>query len=74
MAASAPREEPELTLVFKDGHTQNIRNYVLTPNDIIVMDDAASGRIPRIQLAELDLPATKRAAQRDGLDFSPPTR
>ena len=73
-AASAPlRNEPELTLIFKDGHTQNIRNYVLTPSEVIVMDDANSGRIPRISLSELNLPATEKAARQAGLDFLPPS-
>jgi hypothetical protein len=71
-ASTPPREEPKLTLIFKDGHTEDIRNYILTPRDVIVMDDAASGREPRISLSELNLPATEQAARRDGLDFSPP--
>lgn len=72
--ASTPQKgEPQLTLIFKDGHTLTIRNYMLTPSEIIVMDDAASGREPRIPLAELDLPATEKAAQQHGLDFSPPS-
>jgi hypothetical protein len=37
------------------------------------MDDAASGREPRISLSELDLPATEQAARQNGLDFSPPS-
>src|ERR1019366_4141961 len=64
--------EPQLTLIFRDGHTQTIRNYMLTPSTVIVMDQAASGREPRIPLSELNLPATERAAQQAGLDFSPP--
>lgn len=68
-----PRNEPQLTLIFKDGHTQTIRNYVLTPSEVIVMDDASSGRIPRISLSELNLPATEKAANQAGLDFSPPS-
>ena len=73
-AASTPqKDEPQLTLIFKDGHTLTIRNYMLTPSEIIVMDDAASGREPRIPLAELNLPATEKAAQQGGLDFSPPS-
>jgi hypothetical protein len=72
-AASMPaHDEPQLTLIFKDGHTQAIQNYVLTPRDVIVMDDAASGRVPRIALSDLNLPATEQAAREDGLDFSPP--
>jgi len=73
VASPPPQNEPKLTLIFKDGHTQAIRNYMLTRTDIIVMDDAASGREPRIPLAELNLPATEQAAKRDGLDFSPPS-
>ena len=67
-----PHDEPRLTLIFKDGHTQAIRNYVLTSHDVIVMDDAASGRVPRIALSDLNLPATEQTARKDGLDFSPP--
>lgn len=73
-AASTPLQyEPALALIFKDGHTQMIRNYVLTPRDIILMDNAASGRIPRIPLSDLNLPATQQAARKAGLDFSLPS-
>lgn len=72
--ASTPlQNQPQLTLIFKDGHTQAIQNYVLTPKDVIIMDDAASGRIPRIALSALNLPATEQAALQNGLDFSPPS-
>lgn len=72
--APAPRQnEPELTLIFKDGHTQAVRNYLLTSSELIDMDEAASGREPTIPLSELDLPATERAARQAGLDFSPPS-
>lgn len=64
--------EPGLTLIFQDGHTQTIRNYMMTPSTVIVMDQTASGRELRIPLSELDLPATERTAQQAGLDFSPP--
>jgi hypothetical protein len=72
-SASSPHIEPQLTLIFKDNHTQKIRNYVLTSKEVIVMDDADSGRIPRISLSDLNLPVTEQAAQRAGLDFSPPS-
>lgn len=73
-ASPAPvRPEPQLTLIFRDGHTQVIRNYMLTPSDVIVMDDAASGREPQIPLSDLNLPATEQAAHQAGLDFTPPT-
>ena len=72
-ASSPLRAQPELTLIFKDGHTQSIHNYMLTPRDVIVTDDAGLGRIPRIPLSDLNLPATEKAAQQAGLEFSPPS-
>jgi hypothetical protein len=71
--AAPPVSQPEITLIFQDGHTQTIRNYMLTPSAVIVMDQAASGREPSIPLSELNLPATEQAARQAGLDFSPPT-
>ena len=72
-APAAPiAPEPRLTLIFKDGHTEQIRNYVLTPESLIVLDEAASGREPQIPLSELNVPATEQAAQQAGLEFSPP--
>ncbi|HTV81452.1 MAG TPA: hypothetical protein VME18_02285 [Acidobacteriaceae bacterium] len=70
---SAPiAPEPQLTLIFKDGHTQQIRNYVLTQDALLDMDQAASGRMLRIPLSSLNLPATEKAAQQAGLEFAPP--
>ena len=66
------RDEPALTLIFKDGRHQSVRNYAVTRSSVIVLDDAASGRQQRIPLAELDLSATKQAAELAGLDFNPP--
>lgn len=64
--------EPQLTLIFKDGHQQPIHNYVLTRNTVIVLDQAAAGRQQRVPLDELNLPATEQSAQQAGLDFAPP--
>jgi hypothetical protein len=71
-AANSVASEPELTLIFKDGHREAIHNYVLTRDALIVMDQAASGRQQQIPLASLNLPATEQAAQQAGVDFSPP--
>ena len=72
-APAAPvAPEPQLTLIYKDGHRQTIRNYVLTQNKVIVLDDAASGREQQVPLSVLNLQATEQAAQQAGLDFSPP--
>lgn len=64
--------EPELTLIFKDGHTLAIHNYVLTSSHLVILDEAAAGRQQRVPLDQLDLPATEKAAQQAGLDFTPP--
>ena len=72
-AASEPvRAEPQITLIFADGHRQTIRNYALTSDAVFVLDNVDSGRQQRIPLSELNLPATEQAAQQAGLDFTPP--
>lgn len=65
--------EPKLTLIFKDGHTQQIHNYVLTSSTLVDLDEANSGRELQIPLSSLNLTATEQAAQEAGLEFSPPT-
>lgn len=72
MVSTTDTAEPQLTLVFNDGHRQTIRNYALTRNEVIVMDRAAAGYQQRIPLSSLNLDATEKAAQQAGLDFSPP--
>jgi len=64
--------EPELTLIYKDGHTQQVRNYALTQDALVDLDQADAGRVTHIPLASLNLPATEQAAQQAGLDFTPP--
>jgi len=72
VATNSVAAEPELTLVFNDGHRESIRNYVLTSSSVIVLDQAASGHQQRIPLASLNLNATEEAAQQAGLEFTPP--
>uniref|UniRef100_A0A372IU69 Uncharacterized protein n=2 Tax=Paracidobacterium acidisoli TaxID=2303751 RepID=A0A372IU69_9BACT len=69
----APIAEPTLTVVFRDGHTQEIRNYALTPTTLIVLDEAAAGRQQRISLDQVDLQATEQSARQAGLEFRPPS-
>lgn len=72
-ASAPPVSEPELTVIFKDGHSQRIHNFALTGSTLIVLDEAASGRETRIPLDKVDLPATEQAARDAGLDFTPPS-
>lgn len=72
---AAPQEPLKLaavTLVFKDGHTQQVSNYALTSTTLYVLDDASSGRRPEIPLESIDVAATQRANHQAGVDFTLP--
>jgi hypothetical protein len=75
-AASVPnevrRQEPELTVVMKDGTRRRMRNYAITPTTLMDLDAAATGREMNIPLKQVNVTATQKAAARDGLSFSVP--
>jgi len=60
------------TLIFKDGHSQQVRNYAMTQRVIYILDDAGSGRRAEIPLAQIDLMATQKTNQANGIEFSIP--
>jgi hypothetical protein len=62
-----------VTIVFKDGHSQQIHNYALTKTTLYILDDAASGRRPEIPLDRIDVSATERTNREAGVDFDVPT-
>ncbi len=64
-----PLPQAAVTLIFKDGHSQQIHNYALTKTTIYVLDDAASGRRPEIPLSLINVSATEEANQENGVDF-----
>lgn len=66
--SSAAASEQAVTLIFKDGRTEQVHNYVLTQTAIFV-GDARGATIP---LDQLDLPATVKANQDAGVDFHLP--
>jgi len=70
----APGPEPALTIVYKDGHSQQVHNYVLTQTTLLLLDDASSGRTQQVSLQEVDLSATERANRAAGVDFRVPVR
>jgi hypothetical protein len=67
-----PLPQASVTLIFKDGHSQQIRNYAMTKTTLYILDEAASGRRPEISLDQIDLLATKHANQEAGVDFAMP--
>lgn len=66
-------QEPVLVIVMKDGSRRKVRNYALTPQVLIDMDGAGSGRQVEIPLSEINVAATKKTAAQAGLSFAVPT-
>ena len=56
-------------LVFKDGHRSDVLNYAIVGDTLF---DFAAGRTKKILLADLDLPATRKANDDRGVDFEIP--
>jgi hypothetical protein len=71
-APTEPSPRAALTLIFKDGHSQQVHNYAITRTELYVLDDAASGRTPEIALNTLDLQATEETNRQAGVAFSVP--
>jgi hypothetical protein len=61
--------QPSTTLVFKDGHHSDVINYAIVGDTLF---EFAEGRTRKIQLAELDLPATQKVNDDRGVDFQIP--
>jgi hypothetical protein len=71
-AASSPdlQEQPQVTLVFKDGRPQQVvQNYAVTRTTLYVLD---GGRRREIPLEQLDLPSTEKTNRAAGVDFEVP--
>lgn len=64
--------EPAVTIIYKDGHSQQIHNYALTRNKLLMLDEASSGLAPQISLDEINLPATEQVNRAAGVDFRLP--
>jgi hypothetical protein len=69
---SEPLARAAVTLVFKNGRSQQVRNYAIKGSTLYVLDDAASGRTPEISLSSIDAAATRKANQALGVDFNLP--
>lgn len=68
--APAPQPEdpgPPTTLVYRDGHKTELRNYAIVGADLL--DLTKSPVIKRIPLASLDLDATRHVNEENGVDF-----
>ncbi len=61
--------QPSTALVFKDGHQSDVLNYAIVGDTLF---DFSTGRTKKILLADLDLPATRKANDDRGVDFQIP--
>ena len=72
-AVVAPPEpvvpQPSTLLVFRDGHQAELQNYAIVGDTLF---DLTDNRSHKIQLADLDLPATRKANDARGVDFQVP--
>ena len=70
----AVTEEPTLTIVYKDGHSQQIRNYAMTRTSLLLLDEASTGRAPEISLDAINIAATEQVNRAAGVNFEVPAR
>ncbi len=69
-APAAIPDQPETTLLFKDGRPpQQVQNYAVTSTTLYVLDGERRRAIP---LDEIDLPQTQKTNRDAGLDFDIP--
>ena len=62
-------ELPPTQLVFRDKRTEQVQNYAIVGKTFWVLDAQRAKKIP---LAELDIPATKKANDDRGVEFQLP--
>ncbi|MGC2198448.1 MAG: hypothetical protein WA628_27500 [Terriglobales bacterium] len=61
--------QPPTILIFKDGHQQQVSNYAIVGTNLF---DLTPGHRLKIALADLDLDATQKANDEQGIDFKLP--
>ena len=69
-AAQEPvAEQPSTILIFKDGHQLEVKNYAIVGATLY---DLSDGRTRKVELAQLDLPATVKHNDDRGVSFQLP--
>lgn len=59
----------ETVLIFRDKHSEEVQNYAIVGKTFWIFNEARARKIP---IADLDVPATIKANQDRGIDFSLP--
>lgn len=62
-------DQPNTVLIFKDGHQVEVANYAIVGATLYELND---GRSVRVQIADLDLPATVKENDNRGIEFQLP--
>ncbi len=70
-AQQAVAEQPSTVLIFKDGHQDEVANYAIVGATLYELND---GRSKKVQLADLDLPATVKENDDRGIEFQVPAQ
>ncbi len=65
----AKKESETAELIFRDKHTQEVRNYAIVGQTVWLLDSKTA---KKISLSELDIPATIKVNQERGVDFGLP--
>jgi len=69
---AAPEEpEPSTILVFKDGHKLEVENYAIVGTNLF---DLSAGHRQKIPIADLDVEATQKANEDQGIEFKLPSQ
>ena len=58
--------EPPITLVFRDGHRAQAQNYAIAGNTFWILNRSVAKKVP---MNELDLAATRRANEQEGIEL-----
>jgi hypothetical protein len=67
-APPEPAVQPKTVLIFRDGHQEEVQNYAILGEHLIALGETRR----KIELASLDLPATVKANDERGIDFTLP--
>ena len=68
--AATPDDLPMTTLVYRDGHKSTVRNYAIVGDNLI--DLTKTPVLKKIPLDSLDLVATRKQNEDNGVDFHAP--
>ncbi|HTM37345.1 MAG TPA: hypothetical protein VL156_11395 [Terriglobales bacterium] len=74
-ASEAVRELPPAVIVYRDGHSEELTSYSIMGTTLYAKADylATGAWTRKVQLADLDLPATVKQNQQRGLKFELPS-